>query len=80
MLIEIKKDTATIEAVNQVIKYIDWINEEYTYGDYSIIGAFIIVYEFSNQVIENRNRICIRKYTKVKIEDPLPLKLREMSD
>lgn len=62
LLIEIKKDKATFEAVDQVMKYVDWINQEYAHGDYSMINAFIVAYDFPEKVIEYKNNICKRNY------------------
>ncbi|WP_235846943.1 hypothetical protein [Neobacillus soli] len=42
LTIEIKKDVADTEVINQLMKYVDWINQEYSYGDYSMIEAFIV--------------------------------------
>lgn len=64
LTIEIKKDAAKRDVVNQVMKYVDWINEEYAYGDYGMIQAFIVAYDFSDDVIEYRNSVCIRNYTR----------------
>ena len=64
LTIEIKKDAAKKDVVNQVMKYVDWINEEYAYGDYGMIQAFIVAYDFSDDVIEYRNSVCIRNYTR----------------
>lgn len=44
------------------MKYVDWINQEYSYGDYSMIEAFIVAYDFPKDVIEYKNQICIRNY------------------
>lgn len=64
LLIEIKKDKANKDAVDQVMKYVDWINQEYTYGDYSMINAYIVAYDFPEEVIEYKNQVCKRNYTK----------------
>ncbi|MFJ8257288.1 hypothetical protein ACIQ4Z_08345 [Peribacillus asahii] len=64
LLIEIKKDSATKDAIDQIMKYVDWINQEYTFGDYSMIHAFLVAYDFSNETIAYRNEICKRNYTK----------------
>jgi RecB family endonuclease NucS len=37
LTIEIKKDAAKKDVIDQVMKYVDWINEEYAYGDYGMI-------------------------------------------
>lgn len=64
LTIEIKKDAAKKDVIDQVMKYVDWINEEYAYGDYGMIEAFIVAHDFSNEVINYRNSVCIRNYTK----------------
>lgn len=64
LLIEIKKDTAKIESIDQIMKYVDWINEEYSFGDYSMIEAFLVAYDFPEHIIEYRNKICIRNFTR----------------
>lgn len=64
LVIEIKKDKANIDVIDQVMKYVDWINQEYTYGDYSMIEAFIVAADFPREVIDYRNSIGIRNFTK----------------
>ncbi|WP_246637615.1 hypothetical protein [Crassaminicella profunda] len=64
ILIEIKRNKATKDAINQIMKYVDWINQEYTFGDYSMIQAFLVCYEFPQDVIDYKNNICIRNFTK----------------
>ena len=63
LLIEIKKDKADCEAIDQVMKYVDWINQEYAYGDYSMINAFLVASEFPPHVINYKNIVCRRNYT-----------------
>ncbi|MBV4446409.1 hypothetical protein KM799_07305 [Clostridium tyrobutyricum] len=62
LVIELKKDTAKKDAIDQIMKYVDWINQEYAYGDYSMIQAFIVAYDFPQDVIDYRNSVCIRNY------------------
>lgn len=64
LIIELKKDKAEKEVIDQVMKYVDWVNEEYAYGDYGMIEAFVVAYDFSKEVIDYRNEICKRNYTK----------------
>lgn len=64
LIIEIKKDSATIETVDQVIKYVDWVNQEYTHKDYSMISAYIVAYDIPEDVIEYTEEIAIRNFTK----------------
>lgn len=66
LTIEIKKDSADNDTINQVMKYVDWISQEYTYGDYNMIEAFIVSYDFSDDVIEYAKNICKRNYIKIR--------------
>lgn len=63
LMIEIKKDVADTEVVNQSMKYVDWIEQEYCH-DYSMIEAFIVAYDFPDEVIRIRDEIAKRYYTK----------------
>lgn len=64
LLVELKKDKANIEAVDQVMKYVDWINQEYTFGDYSMINAFLVAYDFSDELITYKEKVCHRHFTR----------------
>jgi hypothetical protein len=59
---EIKKDAANIEDVDQLLKYVDWVRDEYCFGDYSMINAFLIAYEFDQAVIQHTHDVSIRRY------------------
>src|SRR5699024_11229780 len=41
LIIEIKKDTANTNDLNQLMKYVDWVNQEESFGDYNMIEAFL---------------------------------------
>ncbi|MFN8487035.1 MAG: hypothetical protein U0350_05540 [Caldilineaceae bacterium] len=60
---EIKKNAAKLEDIDQLLKYVDWVRDEYSFGDYSTICAFLVAYEFSDNVIQHKKRVGIRKYT-----------------
>lgn len=62
LVIEIKKSLADLDVVNQVMKYVDWVNQEYSYGDYNMIEAFIVAYDFPEDVIALKNEIGKRNY------------------
>jgi hypothetical protein len=34
------------------MKYVDWVKNEYAYGDYSMIKAFMIGFGFTDALIE----------------------------
>ena len=64
LVIEIKKDEADEAVIEQIMKYVDWINSEYAHGDYSMIEAYIVAAGFSDDVIKKRDNECIRNFTK----------------
>ena len=64
LAIEIKKDKADPDVIDQIMKYVDWINQEYSHGDYSMIEAYVVAFDFPQEVIDKRNRECVRNYIK----------------
>lgn len=64
LVIEIKRDIANIEVVHQIMKYVDWINREYSYGDYNMIDAYVVAKEFEMDVITMKDEIAKRTFTK----------------
>jgi len=62
LMIEIKKEVATIEAINQAMKYVDWIQQEYS-RNYSMIEAFVVASDFPEEVINLRNEKAKRFFT-----------------
>ena len=60
---EIKKDIAKFDDVDQLLKYVDWVKGEYCFGDYSMIHAFLIAYDFDQDVIQHKQSVGLRKYT-----------------
>lgn len=45
------------------MKYVDWVKQEYCYGDYSMIEAYLVGYNVPQTVTNTRNSIAIRNYT-----------------
>lgn len=64
LVVEIKKDFAGEDELNQLMKYVDWINQEYSFGDYNMIEAFLIANSFPKDIEEIKKQIAIRNYTK----------------
>ncbi|MDX6529473.1 MAG: hypothetical protein QOH41_1763 [Blastocatellia bacterium] len=60
---EIKRGAATLEDIDQLLKYVDWVRDEYSYGDYSMIRAFFLAYEFDQQAVEHKQTVGTRRYT-----------------
>lgn len=64
LVLEIKKDTVDSTVINQVMKYVDWVNKEYAFSDYAMIEAIIVAYDYSPDVLTNLNSYSTRVYTK----------------
>ena len=60
---EIKKDSANKEDIDQLLKYVDWVKDEYCYGDYSMIDAFLVTYDFPKNVVRHKQNVGSRQYT-----------------
>ncbi len=63
LVIEIKKDSAQEEDIEQLLKYVDWVKDEYAHGDYSMIRAFLVAHEFSEEVINHASEVGVRQFT-----------------
>lgn len=63
LVAELKKDKADISTVDQILKYVDWVCNEYAYGDYNSIDACIIAYEFDDSIYDYINKYARRSYT-----------------
>ncbi|WBL16883.1 hypothetical protein [Sutcliffiella sp. NC1] len=63
MAMELKKEDAEIKDVNQVLKYVDWIKSEYSFGDYSMVCAFLVAANFPDEVVKYIKENGSRRYT-----------------
>lgn len=63
LVVEIKKDAGGEDDIEQLLKYVDWVREEYCFGDYSMIEAFLVAYDFDEEVVEHKNEVAVRRYT-----------------
>lgn len=64
LLIEVKRDIAKKDVIHQAMKYVDWIKDEYSYGDYNQIEAYIIAKKFPQEVLEEKRVYATRTYLK----------------
>lgn len=48
LVLELKKDKADINTIQQTMRYVDWICNEYASGDYSLVTAGVIAFEYGN--------------------------------
>lgn len=49
-VLELKKGIAKKEDIDQLLKYVDWIKDEYAGQDYSSIVAYLVAYDFEEDV------------------------------
>lgn len=59
---EVKKDIAGIQDLEQLMKYVDFVNSEYSFGDYGMISAFLVAHEFSEELKEDYRELALRRY------------------
>ena len=64
LIAELKKGPAEKEVVEQIMKYVDWVSDEYANGDYSMIEAYVVASEFSEEIKEIVRKHCIRNFNK----------------
>jgi len=63
LVAELKKDSADSSAIDQILKYVDWVCSEYAYHDYEAIEACIIAAEYPDDIEEHYHRVVRRYYT-----------------
>ena len=63
LVAELKKDSADNDTIDQVLKYVDWVCNEYAYNDYEAIEACIIAAEFPDDIATYYNEVVQRYYT-----------------
>lgn len=64
LVIEMKKGVIDTQDIYQLMKYVDWVKNEYCSGDYGMIQAFMVGYDYSDGVIEDLQKIISRSYIK----------------
>jgi hypothetical protein len=62
LVAEIKKDTAFIEDVEQLMKYVDWVKDEYAAGNYGMIRAFLVASDFDGDCVARAPELSKRRY------------------
>lgn len=62
LVIEIKKGIINTQDVLQLMKYVDWIKNEYAYGDYNMINAFMIGHSYTDEALLNFKQNIERKF------------------
>lgn len=62
LVVEIKRDIIGTQDILQLMKYVDWIKNEYAFGDYSMINAFMVGFGYTEDALLNFNEIIERKF------------------
>jgi hypothetical protein len=62
LVIEVKRGTVNKQDILQLMKYVDWVKNEYAFGDYSMIKAFIVGFNFTDEAINKFEDIVERKF------------------
>jgi hypothetical protein len=62
LVIEIKRNAVNAQDVLQLMKYVDWVKNEYAFGDYGMIKAFIVGNEFTDDALAEFENIVERKF------------------
>ncbi len=62
VVIELKKDSGYNQDIEQLMKYVDWVKDEYCHGDYSMIESFLIAFDFPENINEYKNNYAVRNY------------------
>jgi len=63
LIIELKKGSADNDTIAQVSKYVDWVCRQYAYGDYGMIEAFIIAYDYPGVHLSDKKTENTRNYS-----------------
>lgn len=62
LIVEIKKDIVETPDILQVMKYVDWVKNEYAYGDYKMINAFLLGHSYTQEALDLLKELSERKY------------------
>jgi hypothetical protein len=76
LVIEMKKDASSVENVDQAMKYVDWVKDEYAGGNYAMVEAYLLAYEHPAETIARASDAGRRVFTIGR----RPAKLMEWSD
>lgn len=62
LVVEIKKGIIDSQDILQLMKYVDWVKNEYSYSDYSMINAYMIGFGYTEDALLNFNQMVERKF------------------
>lgn len=64
LVVEIKKDEINSQDILQLMKYVDWVKNEYAYDDYSMIKAFMLGFSYTQDALDTFLENVERKFIK----------------
>lgn len=62
LVAELKKDGSGASDIPQVMKYVDFVRNEYAHGDYSMISAYLVAHSFGEDAFQGLRRLAKRDY------------------
>lgn len=62
LVVEIKKGIINSQDILQLMKYVDWVKNEYSYSDYSMINAYMIGFGYTEDALLNFTQMVERKF------------------
>lgn len=62
LVIEIKRKSVNVQDVLQLMKYVDWVKNEYAFSDYGMIKAFLVGFDFTQDALAEFENIVERKF------------------
>ena len=64
LVVEIKKDEINSQDRLELMKYVDWVKNEYAYDDYSMIKAFMLGFSYTQDALDTFLENVERKFIK----------------
>lgn len=62
LVCELKKDALNPEDASQIMKYVDWVCDEYANGDYSRVSAFLVGSSLEVDEFDSTPKLILRNY------------------
>lgn len=62
LVIEIKRGVVDVQDILQLMKYVDWVKNEYAFGDYNMIKAYLVGYNFTDNALATFREQIERKF------------------
>ncbi|MGL5542504.1 MAG: hypothetical protein ACRDB2_04110, partial [Fusobacteriaceae bacterium] len=57
LVVELKKGKVMKSDLNQLLKYVDWVSQNYVSNNYGMIESFLVGYEFEDELLEEVKKV-----------------------